>query len=163
MVCSTLHVGVMHGGVSVNMVPGHCELDIELRHLPGDDVSTIFDNLRREAFRIEEAARRLAPEASVDLQRTHGYPGLDTPVDSNAVRLLQALTGRNSTIKVAYGTEGGLFEQYLEVPTVVCGPGSIVQAHKPDEFVTMDQMQRCDAMIDGLLNRLRAGSRSLEL
>jgi acetylornithine deacetylase len=161
--CSTLHVGVMHGGVSVNMVPGHCELDIELRHLPGDDVSAIFDNLRREACRIEEAARRIAPEASVDLQRTHGYPGLDTPVNSNAVRLLQALTGRNSTIKVAYGTEGGLFEQYLEVPTVVCGPGSIVQAHKPDEFVTTDQMQRCDAMIDGLLNRMRAGSRGLEL
>jgi acetylornithine deacetylase len=137
-------------------VPNRCELEIELRHLPGDDTSAIFDNLRREALRIERAARRVAPEAAVELTLTHAYPGLDTPRHSDAVRQVQALTGKNSTIKVAYGTEGGLFEQYLGVPTVVCGPGSIAQAHKPDEFVTIDQMQRCDAMLDTLLKRLCA-------
>jgi acetylornithine deacetylase len=161
VVCSTLHVGVMRGGLSVNIVPNRCELEIELRHLPGDDTSTIFDNLRREARRIEAAARRIAPEAAVELRLKHGYPGLDTPVNCAAVRLIQALTGNNSTTKVAFGTEGGLFEQYLDVPTVVCGPGSIVQAHKPDEFVTIDQMQRCDAMLDRLLNRLCAGLHDL--
>jgi acetylornithine deacetylase len=163
VVYSTLHVGVMRGGVSVNIVPNRCELEIELRHLPGDDISPIFDNLRREARRIEAAARRIAPEAAVELRLTHGYPGLDTPVDCAAVRLIQALTGNNSTTKVAFGTEGGLFEQYLGVPTVVCGPGSIVQAHKPDEFVTIDQMQRCDAMLDRLLNRLCAAPHDLAL
>ena len=163
VVYSTLHVGVMRGGVSVNIVPNRCELEIELRHLPGDDTSAIFDNLRREARRIEQEARRVAPEAAVELKLTHAYPGLDTPGKSDAVRLIQALTGNNSTIKVAYGTEGGLFEQYLGVPTVVCGPGSITQAHKPDEFVTIDQMQRCDATLDRLLNRLCAAPHGLAL
>jgi acetylornithine deacetylase len=163
VVYSTLHVGVMRGGVSVNIVPNRCQLEIELRHLPGDDTSAIFDNLRREARRIEAAARRVAPEAAVELRRTHGYPGLDTPVDCAAVRLIQALTGNNTTTKVAFGTEGGLFEHYLGVPTVVCGPGSITQAHKPDEFVTIDQMQHCDAMLDRLLNRLCATPHDLEL
>jgi acetylornithine deacetylase len=139
-------------------VPNRCELEIELRHLPGDDTSAIFDNLRREALRIERAARRVAPEAAVELTLTHAYPGLDTTGNSDAVRFVQSLTGNNSTIKVAYGTEGGLFDQYLGVPTVVCGPGSIAEAHKPDEFVTIDQMQRCDAMLDRLLKRLCAGS-----
>jgi acetylornithine deacetylase len=155
---STLHVGVIRGGVSLNIVPNRCELEIELRHLPGDDPSAIFDNLRREALRIERAARRVAPEAAVELTLTHAYPGLDTTGNSDAVRFVQSLTGNNSTIKVAYGTEGGLFDQYLGVPTVVCGPGSIAEAHKPDEFVTIDQMQRCDAMLDRLLKRLCAGS-----
>jgi acetylornithine deacetylase len=153
---STLHVGVIRGGVSLNIVPNRCELEIELRHLPGDDTSAIFDNLRREALRIERAARRVAPEAAVELTLTHAYPGLDTSGNSDAVRFVQSLTGNNSTIKVAYGTEGGLFDQYLGVPTVVCGPGSIAEAHKPDEFVTIDQMQRCDAMLDTLLKRLCA-------
>jgi acetylornithine deacetylase len=153
---STLHVGVIRGGVSLNIVPNRCELEIELRHLPGDDTSAIFDNLRREALRIERAARRVAPEAAVELTLTHAYPGLDTTGNSDAVRFVQSLTGNNSTIKVAYGTEGGLFDQYLGVPTVVCGPGSIAEAHKPDEFVTIDQMQRCDAMLDTLLKRLCA-------
>ncbi|MEM8842112.1 MAG: M20/M25/M40 family metallo-hydrolase, partial [Pseudomonadota bacterium] len=70
---------------------------------------------------------------------------------------VKSLSGANGTIKVAFGTEGGLFDTRLGIPTVVCGPGSMAQGHKPDEFVTEEQLARCDAMLDGLLARLREG------
>ena len=70
------------------------------------------------------------------------------------VELAAELTGNRERIKVGFGTEGGLFSGQLGIPTVVCGPGSINQAHKPDEFIALDQLQRCDAMMDALLERL---------
>ena len=73
------------------------------------------------------------------------------------VAFVKALTGANGTCKVAYGTEGGLFAERLGVPVVICGPGSMAQGHKPDEFVTEEQIGRCDAMLDALLGRLEAG------
>ena len=71
--------------------------------------------------------------------------------------MVAGLTGSNERIKVAFGTEGGLFSSRLGVPTVVCGPGSMAQGHKPDEFVTLDQLDACDAMLATLLTRLEAG------
>ena len=73
------------------------------------------------------------------------------------VNFVKGLTGANGTIKVAFGTEGGLFSQRVGIPTVICGPGSMAQGHKPDKFVTHEQIARCDAMMDALLSRLEAG------
>jgi acetylornithine deacetylase len=70
------------------------------------------------------------------------------------VALVAALTGQHERIKVGFGSEGGLFSERLGIPTVVCGPGSIDQAHKPDEFIDRDQLDRCDAMMEALLDRL---------
>ena len=85
---------------------------------------------------------------------THQYPGLATAADSPVVELVAALTGNTATFKVGFGSEAGLFSDALGIPTAICGPGSIDQAHKPDEFVSRDQLQRCDAMMDALLQRL---------
>ncbi|RVB25142.1 M20/M25/M40 family metallo-hydrolase, partial [Mesorhizobium sp. M7A.F.Ca.CA.002.10.1.1] len=71
-----------------------------------------------------------------------------------AVAFVKSLTGANNTIKMAFGTEGGLFSRDLGTPTVVCGPGSMAQGHKPDEFVSVEQMRRCDNMLEKLLKRL---------
>ena len=71
--------------------------------------------------------------------------------------LVASLTGRNDRIKVAFGTEAGLFTRDLGVPTVVCGPGSMAQGHKPDEYVSLDQLAACDAMLDALNARLVEG------
>ncbi|MEM8755209.1 MAG: M20/M25/M40 family metallo-hydrolase, partial [Pseudomonadota bacterium] len=87
----------------------------------------------------------------------NAYPGLATPPDADVVDFVKSLTGANGTIKVAFGTEGGLFDRDVGTPTVICGPGSMAQGHKPDEFVTVEQMEACDAMLDKLLERLRAG------
>ncbi|RUU78416.1 M20/M25/M40 family metallo-hydrolase, partial [Mesorhizobium sp. M7A.F.Ca.MR.362.00.0.0] len=99
-------------------------------------------------------ASTIAPEAAIDIDITNTYPGLDTPASSQAVAFIKSLTGANNTIKVAYGTEGGLFSRDLGTPTVVCGPGSMAQGHKPDEFVSVEQMRRCDGMLEKLLQRL---------
>jgi acetylornithine deacetylase len=77
-------------------------------------------------------------------------------LDAEVVRFVQSLTGANSTTKLAFGTEGGLFSTQVGIPTVVCGPGSMAQGHKPDEFITIDQMAKCDAMLGALIDRLSA-------
>jgi acetylornithine deacetylase len=154
---TTLHVGKIEGGVALNIVPNHCALDFEIRNLAADDPSAILDGLREEAARHVAAAREQAPEADIEIDMLMAYPGLDTPPDAAVVAFVKSLTGANGTIKVAFGTEGGLFSERLGLPVVVCGPGSMAQGHKPDEFVETDQIARCDAMLDRLLERLKVG------
>ena len=91
------------------------------------------------------------------IEQLWDYPGLGTPSDAAVVNFVKGLTGANGTMKVAFGTEGGLFDARLGIPTVICGPGSMAQGHKPDEFVTVEQMARCEAMMAALLDRLEAG------
>ncbi len=154
---TTLHVGKMSGGVQVNIVPNHAVLDFEIRSLAGEDVAGLITRLEAEAEAIVAPLRADFPEAAIKIERQWDYPGLGTPSDAAVVNFVKGLTGANGTIKVAFGTEGGLFDQRLGVPTVICGPGSMAQGHKPDEFVTEEQIARCQAMLAELVNRLEAG------
>ncbi|ESY71635.1 acetylornithine deacetylase [Mesorhizobium sp. LNHC252B00] len=151
---TTVHVGKMNAGVALNIVPNLCQLDFEIRNIAADNPDEILERLRAEAARIAAAASAIAPEAAVDIEITNTYPGLDTPANSQAVAFVKSLTGANDTIKVAFGTEGGLFSRDLGTPTIVCGPGSMAQGHRPDEFVSVEQMRRCDDMLDNLLRLL---------
>lgn len=154
---TTLHVGKMQGGVQVNIVPNHATLDFEIRSLAGEDVASLIRRLEAEAAAITSPLRGEFPEAAIRVERLWDYPGLGTPSDAGVVRFVKGLTGANGTIKVAFGTEGGLFDQRLGVPTVICGPGSMAQGHKPDEFVSVEQIERCRAMLAALVDRLEAG------
>ncbi|MBL9052373.1 MAG: M20/M25/M40 family metallo-hydrolase, partial [Tabrizicola sp.] len=154
---TTLHVGKMSGGVQVNIVPNHAVLDFEIRSLAGEDLAGLITRLEAEAEAIVAPLRADFPEAAIKVERQWDYPGLGTPPDAAVVNFVKGLTGANGTIKVAFGTEGGLFDQRLGVPTVICGPGSMAQGHKPDEFVTVEQIARCQAMLAELVNRLEAG------
>jgi acetylornithine deacetylase len=151
---TTVHVGKMNAGVALNIVPNLCRIDFEIRNIAADDPNEILDRIRGEAARIAANASAIAPEAAIDIDIFNTYPGLDTPPDSKAVAFVKSLTGANGTIKVAFGTEGGLFSRDLGTPTVVCGPGSMAQGHKPDEFVSVEQLSRCDDMLEKLLVRL---------
>ncbi len=159
---TTLHVGVIRGGTALNIVPAHCELELEIRNLPGDDPAAIVSRIESDAAAIarslpcaaagsETDAPGLNPR--VELETLHAYPALDTPADSKVVELAAALTGNRATIRVDFGSEAGLFSG-VGIPTVVCGPGSIDQAHRPDEFIALDQLERCDAMMDALVDLL---------
>jgi acetylornithine deacetylase len=150
---TTLHVGVIHGGSALNIVPARCEVEFEIRNLPQDDPAALLAAIRGDAAAVADSMHGDA-DTRIDLDLMYEYPGLDTPADAEVVELAAALTGNRERIKVAFGSEGGLFSARLGIPTVVCGPGSIDQAHKPDEFVAIDQLQRCDAMMDALLDRL---------
>lgn len=151
---TTLHVGVVRGGTVLNIVPARCDLEFEIRNLPEDDASQIVAGMRADAAAIAGAVERDDVDVGIDLEVTNEYPPLDTPADAEVVALVAALTGQHERIKVGFGSEGGLFSERLGVPTVVCGPGSIDQAHKPDEYIERDQLHRCDAMMDALLGRL---------
>ena len=148
---ATVHAGCIHGGRALNIVPNECTVDFEIRHLAQDDPDALLAPLRQAADGIREQARRQAPAADIRIETVNAYPGLDTHPASEAVRFVESLlpagTGRT---KVAFGTEGGLFTRHLDVPVVVCGPGSIVQAHKPDEYVSRAQLAECDAFMERL-------------
>ena len=152
---STLHVGRMQGGTALNIVPNLCTVDYEVRNLAEDDPELLLAELRAAADRIVQATG--AAEAGVSYAQLMAYPGLGTPTDAAIVRFVKDLTGANGTIKVAYGTEGGLFSARLGIPTVICGPGSMAQGHKPDEWISLEQMARCEVMLAVLLDRLEAG------
>jgi len=125
--------------------------------LAGEDVAGLIARLETEAEAITAPLRTAFPEAAIRIDRLWDYPGLGTPPDAEVVRFVKGLTGANGTMKVAFGTEGGLFDQRLGVPTVICGPGSMAQGHKPDEYVTMEQIDRCQAMLAALVQKLAAG------
>ena len=154
---STIHVGKLNGGVQVNIVPNTAVIDFEIRSVAGEDVAGLIGRLGDAAEAIVAPLRGDYPEAAITIERLWDYPGLGTPSDAAVVNFVKGLTGANGTMKVAFGTEGGLFDARLGIPTVICGPGSMAQGHKPDEFVTVEQMARCEAMMAALLDRLEAG------
>ena len=154
---TTLHAGKMSGGVQVNIVPNRSVVDWEIRFLAGDDVAALIARVQAGADAVVAPLRAAFPEAEIRIERQWDYPGLNTRTDAEVVRFVKGLTGANGTLKVAFGTEGGLFDLKLGVPTVICGPGSMAQGHKPDEFVSLDQLARCDAMLAALVNRLEVG------
>ncbi len=154
---TTLHVGKMNGGVQVNIVPKTCVLDFEIRALAGEDTAALIGRLKTSAEAIVAPHREAFPEAAIVVERLWDYPGLAASPDADVVAFAKGLVGGNGTIKVPYGTEGGMFAHRLGVPTVICGPGSMTQGHTPDEYIEADQLVRCEAMLDVLLARLVAG------
>ncbi len=151
---ATLHVGRINGGEALNVVPSTCVIEAEIRTARPQEAEALLLAIRQEARSITQAYRPAFPEADICIEVTNAYPGLDASPEDAAAALVSALIGANGSIKVAFGTEAGLFNERLGVPTVICGPGSMDQGHKADEFVTVDQMARCDRMMDALLDRL---------
>jgi acetylornithine deacetylase len=151
---TTVHTGVVHGGTALNIVPKDCAFDFEFRYVPGVAPETLLAAVKSFAEdRLLPEMRRVAPEAGFSWEPLSAFPGLDTPVDSEIVAFVKSLTGANSVGKVAFGTEGGLFQE-AGIPTVICGPGSIAQAHKPDEFIELEQVALCEAFMRRLIDRL---------
>lgn len=157
---TTLHAGLITSGVALNIVPDHAVVTFEIRNLAADDPEAILYRLRRAIAPVIAVARKRAAEADIMFKVINSYPGLETSLDEAVVAMVAELTGRDERIKVAFGTEGGLFSQRLGIPAVVCGPGSMEQGHKADEFVTLAQLDSCDAMLASLVDRLATGLNS---
>jgi len=143
--------------VQLNIVPHEAVIDFEIRNLAEDDPNQIIKTIETRIAPIIEKARQIAPEAAINFTITNTYPGMNTNPEEDVVALLKSLTGANTTIKMSFGTEGGLFSRDLGIPTVICGPGSMDQGHKPDEFVSEAQLAMCDDMLAKLNQRLVAG------
>ena len=151
---TTVHTGVVHGGSALNIVALDCHFEFEFRHLPEDDPHALLRELEDyvEANLLPEM-HAVDPDTGFRFEEISHIAGLSVDEDAEIVQLAKALTGANSTGKVAFGTEAGLFQEMAGIPTVVCGPGSIEQAHKPDEFIALDQVARCEAFIRKLFAR----------
>lgn len=154
---STIHCGTIAGGEALNIVPGRCTAQFETRTIAADDPAALEARILALAEAIIAPHRARFPEAALTVTRTNAYPGLDT-LHPGALAFARTLSGSNGApIKVAFGTEGGLFARDLGVPAVICGPGSMDQGHKADEFVTVEQLARCDAMLARLAVMLERG------
>jgi len=99
---------------------------------------------------------RVSAATSIAIDEFNAIPALSAAADSEVVRLAQSLTGANGLGKVSFGTEGGLYQE-AGIPTVICGPGSIEQAHRPNEFIAIDQVRQCEDFLRRLMVRLAAG------
>jgi acetylornithine deacetylase len=154
---TTVHTGVVHGGTQLNIVPRDCRFDFEIRPLPSEDPILMFDEVAAFAEReLVPDMKAVTPDAGIRWEKLSSFPGLDTDEEAAVTRFVKQLTSGNSTGKVAYGTEAGLFS-LAHIPTVICGPGSIEQAHKPDEWITLDQLARCEAFMERLAAHAAAG------
>jgi acetylornithine deacetylase len=143
---STLQTGIVRGGIAANTVPRDCEFQFEFRTLPGTDAVQIYREIESYAGILLAAMRGEAPDVSISFEQTSSTPGLLMRADDPVVQLAAALACSAPNGGVSYGTEAGLF-QLAGMPTVICGPGSIEQAHRPNEYVSLDQVARCEMFL----------------
>ena len=150
---TTLQANVISGGTAVNVLARDARVTWEYRALPDRDPAEILSAIEQEAnAAIIAHYRRGAPEAAFKTEVVAAYPGLARNDESPAVKLACAITGSNRTHAVSYGTEAGLFQR-AGIPAVICGPGSIAQAHKADEFIALEQLAQCAAFLERLIAR----------
>ena len=156
---STFHVGNITGGTALNIVPRQCQFEFEIRNLPQQDIETLVHDIKHYANDVLLSDMRgRYPDAAIEFDELSYYPGLHTDPASTVIAYTRAINpvdriGDN----VSFGTEAGLFDD-IGINCLVCGPGSIDQAHKPDEFVKREQLAYCDQMIENLVHRCREAS-----
>lgn len=146
---STSSVCRFDGGIADNVVPEEAHFTYEFRDLPGGDVAAWQRRVLEAAEALEPAMQAVAPGSGFRFDPIASMPAFQARPDEPAVRLAQRLAGTRQTTLVAFGTEAGLFQR-AGMSTVVCGPGSINQAHQADEYVSLEQLARCEAYLQGL-------------
>lgn len=156
---TTVHAGTIHGGQALNIVPGRCDIEFEIRNVSADEPEQVLKRIQqriRERIKQACAAKTLSKMQEPSMELINTYPGLLTAQTSPAVRwLAAALPPETPCTKVAFGTEGGLFATtWQDTSVLVCGPGSIEVAHKADEYVALEQIHACDQMLKRLLDML---------
>ena len=146
---TTAAVCVIEGGIADNVVPEDCRFHYEFRDLPGSDVASLQQRVVDHARTLEPAMQAVEPTAGFAFEAFASMPAFSVRAEEPAVTLAQRLAGTRETTRVAFGTEAGMFQR-AGMSAVVCGPGSINQAHQADEYVSLDQLARCEAFLRGI-------------
>ena len=153
---TTIQCTMIRGGTAVNIVAGDCSFDFDVRYLPGHNPYDLVDECK--AFvddHVVPEMRAISPQTGFEWQEIPGCAALNTDDAADVTQLAKNLSLKNSSSKVGFGTEAGHFQE-AGIPTVVCGPGSIDQAHKPDEFITLEQVALCEQFIGRLIDHVSA-------
>jgi acetylornithine deacetylase len=144
---TTAQTSTIKGGNAINTVPAECQFEFEFRNLPTMDPERIIGRI--ESYARDTLLPKMLKEhgnAAIEISRLASAPGLDATEQAAITQLVRALTENQDKRKVAYGTEAGLFAN-AGVPAIVCGPGNIEQAHKPNEYVSLEQLVQCEAFL----------------
>ncbi len=156
---STIHVGLIEGGRVLNIIPEHASFEMEWRTIPGDDALAELDRLRAHLRDTTERwMHAVDPATGIVLEPMDELPPLALDPDHELLGLVRQATGRNGDGKVSYGTEAGIYQD-AGIASIVCGPGDIAQAHRPDEWVALSQLEACDAFIRQVAARLTSPRR----
>ncbi|WP_289051427.1 acetylornithine deacetylase [uncultured Psychrobacter sp.] len=148
---STLSVGTIQGGTATNIVPNLCEFTFDYRNLPHMTQDDILVPIAAKVAELSAQMQARAADTGIELLQEESVPAMTDSDSAELQALIIALTGDDTRHKVAYATEGGQFAN-SGIPTIICGPGSIEQAHKADEYVALSEMARCDEFLQKLLN-----------
>ena len=153
---TTLHTGVIHGGTVNNIIPNECEFEFEIRNLPEQPPLSLFEQVENYVEKtLIPKMHAVSRETGFDWHTVCDYPGMDTAAGEAVIGMVSTLLNSNGEPgKVSYGTEGGLF-QAAGIPTAICGPGSIDQAHKPNEYVELAQLATGEQFVSDLIDSLR--------
>jgi acetylornithine deacetylase len=151
---STLHVGSLHGGTVLNLVPDQAVIEFEIRSVPGTDIAALMKRIDGLIAEQRLALRSTAPEAGIVIEDMANYPGLAPASDHSAVRAVAELAGvAAGQDTVSFGTEAGLYSE-ARIPTVICGPGDMARAHKADEWIGLDELESANRMMERLALKL---------
>lgn len=153
---TTINIGVLAGGVAHNVIPGAARIEWEMRPVHPEDATFVKAELAALRESLLAEMRTIFPDAEIETETIAEVVGLTPDPDSAATRLAMDLTGANRAGLVPFGTEAGLF-QAIGIPSVICGPGDIAQAHKPDEFLSLEQLDACLTLLRKLAERLERG------
>ncbi len=147
---STLSTGLIQGGIAANVVPKDCVFQFDLRTLPNTLPESLYQEIRAYAQELTREMRTVDEESGIDLEWLSQTAGLAAAETDAIVQWAMQLSSSSQVGKVSYGTEAGLFQK-MGVPSVICGPGDIAQAHRPNEFVTLEQLAQCEKFMDRIL------------
>jgi acetylornithine deacetylase len=148
---STLSTGLIHGGIAANVIPKECEFQFDMRTLPQASPEALYQEIRACAEALAREMQAVDPQSGIDLTWVTQTAGLAAAETDAIVQWAMRLSKSPSVGKVCYGTEAGLFQK-MGVPAVICGPGDIAQAHRPNEFVALEQLAQCEAFMDRMLD-----------
>lgn len=150
---TTLHTGVISGGTAINIVPDSCTFEFEIRHIAEENPKELIQEIKTysKEFLVPEM-HKISKKTGINFEEKVSYPGLSIDKNSELVKLIKELLNEDKHKKVIFGTEGGLFQEKLNIPSVVCGPGNIDQAHKANEYISIEQIVKGGEFLDNLIN-----------
>jgi len=148
---TTLSTGLIRGGIAANVIPKDCEFQFDMRTLPQASPDALYQEIRAYAQALTREMQAIDSAAGIDLVWSTQTVGLAASESDAIVQWAMSLSRNSQVGKVSYGTEAGLFQQ-MGVPSVICGPGDIAQAHRPNEFVALEQLAQCESFMNRILD-----------